>query len=144
MSDAGPPQGDAQRVIGPLGGFAIVAGSMLGIGIFLSPPIVAKHVGAPLPFLLVWMAGGLTALAGAVACAELGALFPRAGGDYVFQREAYGPSVAFASGWALFAAIFSGSSKTGPMAAVLPRSTPSIVVALYGSVSPGSLPMTSR
>lgn len=102
----------AHRVIGPLGGFAIVAGSMLGIGIFLSPPIVAKHVAGPLPFLLVWAAGGLTALAGAVACAELGTLFPRAGGDYVFQHEAYGASVAFASGWALFAAIFSGSIAT--------------------------------
>jgi APA family basic amino acid/polyamine antiporter len=99
-------------VIGPLGGFAIVAGSMLGIGIFLSPPIVARHVSDPLLFLAVWAAGGLTALSGAVACAELGVLFPRAGGDYVFQREAFGPSVAFASGWALFAAIFSGSIAT--------------------------------
>lgn len=102
----------SQRVIGPLGGFAIVAGSMLGIGIFLSPSIVAKHVAEPLPFLLVWLAGGLTALAGAVACGELGAMFPRAGGDYVFQYEAYGRSVAFASGWALFAAIFCGSIAT--------------------------------
>ena len=96
-------------MIGPLGGFAIVAGSMLGIGIFLSPPIVAQTVAEPLPFLLVWAAGGVTALAGAVACGELGAMFPRAGGDYVFQYEAYGRSVAFASGWTLFAAIFCGS-----------------------------------
>jgi APA family basic amino acid/polyamine antiporter len=104
-SEASP----APRVIGPVGGFAIVAGSMLGIGIFLSPPIVAGHVAAPLLFLAVWAAGGLTALAGAVACGELGAMLPRAGGDYVFQYEAFGPSVAFASGWALFAAIFCGS-----------------------------------
>ena len=97
------------RVIGPLGGFAIVAGSMLGIGIFLSPPIVAGYVAAPALFLSVWAAGGLTALAGAVACGELGAMLPRAGGDYVFQYEAFGPSVAFASGWALFTAIFCGS-----------------------------------
>jgi len=99
----------APRVIGPLGGFAIVAGSMLGIGIFLSPPIVAGHVASSTVFLAVWAAGGLTALAGAVACGELGAMLPRAGGDYVFQHEALGPSVAFASGWALFAAIFCGS-----------------------------------
>jgi APA family basic amino acid/polyamine antiporter len=109
---ASPEAPDARRVIGPLGGFAVVAGSMLGIGIFLSPPIVARHVSDPLLFLAVWAAGGLTALAGAVACAELGTLFPRAGGDYVFQREAFGPSVAFASGWSLFAAIFSGSIAT--------------------------------
>jgi APA family basic amino acid/polyamine antiporter len=102
----------SRRVIGPLGGFAIVSGSMLGIGIFLSPPIVAKYVAEPLPFLLVWVAGGLTALAGAVACGELGAMFPRAGGDYVFQYETYGQSIAFASGWALFAAIFCGSIAT--------------------------------
>jgi len=100
------------RVIGALGGFAIVAGSMLGIGIFLSPPIVASHVGQPALFLGVWALGGLTALAGAVACAELGTLMPRAGGDYVFQYEAFGPSVAFASGWVLFGAIFCGSIAT--------------------------------
>ena len=51
-------------------------------------------------------------MAGAVACAELGTMMPRAGGDYVFQYEAFGPSVAFASGWVLFAAIFSGSIAT--------------------------------
>ena len=112
MSAESPGASETQRVIGPLAGFAIVAGSMLGIGIFLSPPIVARHVGDPLLFLAIWAAGGLTALSGAVACGELGALFPRAGGDYVFQREAFGPSVAFASGWSLFAAIFSGSIAT--------------------------------
>lgn len=112
MSAADASAPDERRVIGRLGGFAVVAGSMLGIGIFLSPPIVARHVSDPALFLAVWAAGGLTALAGAVACAELGTLFPRAGGDYVFQREAFGPSVAFASGWALFAAIFSGSIAT--------------------------------
>jgi basic amino acid/polyamine antiporter, APA family len=100
------------RVIGPISGFAIVAGSMLGIGIFLSPSIVAAHVNSPAAFLALWALGGLTALAGAVACGELGTMMPRAGGDYVFQYEAWGPSVAFASGWVLFAAIFCGSIAT--------------------------------
>ena len=100
------------RAIGPLGAFAIVAGSMTGIGIFLSPSIVASHLPHPLPFFAVWLLGGLTALAGAVACGELGALMPEAGGDYVFQHEAYGASVAFASGWVLFGAIFCGSIAT--------------------------------
>ncbi len=97
------------RVIGSLSGFAIVAGSMLGIGIFLMPAEVigaAPDVGW---FLGLWLLGGVIAWAGAVAFAELGAMMPEAGGDYVFQREALGPSVAFASGWVLFAAIFSGS-----------------------------------
>jgi APA family basic amino acid/polyamine antiporter len=100
------------RVIGRIGAFTIVAGSMLGIGIFLSPPIVAANTGAAWSFFGVWLLGGLISLAGAVACAELGTMIPRAGGDYVFQYEAYGPSVAFASGWVLFAAIFCGSIAT--------------------------------
>ncbi len=101
---AAPP-----RVIGSVAGFAIVAGSMLGIGIFLVPAEVAGYLQAPWAFLLMWAVGGLLAFAGAVACAELGAMLPHAGGDYVFQREAFGPSAAFASGWVLFGAIFTGS-----------------------------------
>lgn len=103
---------DAPRVIGGFDSFAIVAGSMLGIGIFLSPPIVASHVPSPWIFFTIWALGGLISLAGAVACAELGTMMPKAGGDYVIQYEAYGPSVAFASGWVLFAAIFCGSIAT--------------------------------
>lgn len=102
-------QTERERVIGATGGFAVVAGSMLGIGIFLSPPIVANQVDSSALFYGLWIFGGLISLAGAVACAELGTMMPRAGGDYVFQYEAFGPSVAFASGWVLFAAIFSGS-----------------------------------
>jgi APA family basic amino acid/polyamine antiporter len=101
-----------KRVIGGMGGFSIVAGSMLGIGIFLSPPIVAANTVVPWAFFALWLLGGLISLAGAVACAELATMMPRAGGDYVFQYEAYGPSMAFASGWVLFAAIFCGSIAT--------------------------------
>ncbi len=97
------------RVIGPVAGASIVAGSMLGIGIFLSPPIVAANVPSLVGFFMLWVLGGLTALSGAVACAELATLMPRSGGDYVFQREAFGDSLAFASGWVLFGPIFCGS-----------------------------------
>ncbi len=102
-------EAQTKRVIGPLGAISIVAGSMLGIGVFLSPPLVAKALPAALPYFGVWVLAGLSALAGAVACGELGAMMPQAGGDYVFQRRAFGPSAAFASGWVLFGAIFTGS-----------------------------------
>jgi APA family basic amino acid/polyamine antiporter len=101
-----------RRVIGGMGSLALVVGSMLGIGIFIVPPQVAKHIGSVEIFGLIWLLGGVLAFAGAVACAELGSMIPKAGGDYVFQKEAYGPSVAFASGWVLFGAIFAGSIAT--------------------------------
>ena len=82
---------------------------MIGIGIFLMPRIVAESVASDLGFLAMWLLGGLVALSGAVACGELGAMMPRAGGDYVFQRRAFGSSVAFASGCVLFGAVFTGS-----------------------------------
>ncbi len=97
------------RIISLGGAYSIVVGSMLGIGIFLSPPEMARAVSSPIVFLAIWAAAGLIVLGGAVAYAELGARMPKAGGDYIFLREAMGPSVAFAAGWTLFAAIFSGS-----------------------------------
>ncbi len=104
-----PAAVDTPKVIGPLGGFAVVAGSMLGVGIFLFPAKVAFEIDTLVAFFFLWLMGGLFALAGSVACGELGAMIPKAGGDYVFQREAFGPSMAFASGWVLFVAIFCGS-----------------------------------
>ncbi len=112
MADPKQDAAEPLRVIRGLGAFAIVAGSMLGIGIFLSPSIVAAQTSSEPVFYLLWLLGGLSALAGGVACAELGTMMPRAGGDYVYQYEAFGPSVAFASGWVLFAAIFCGSIAT--------------------------------
>ncbi len=97
------------RTIGLGGAFSIVVGSMLGIGIFLSPPEMARAVSSPAVFLAIWAAAGLIVLGGAVAYAELGARMPRAGGDYVFLRASFGPSVAFAAGWTLFVGIFGGS-----------------------------------
>lgn len=98
-----------ERTLGGLAAFSVVAGSMLGVGIFLFPGQIALGVDSSTSFLLLWLVGGAMALAGAVACGELGAMLPRAGGDYVFQREAFGASLAFASGWVLFAAVFCGS-----------------------------------
>jgi APA family basic amino acid/polyamine antiporter len=109
---AAPLHDDPPRVIGPVGAFAVVAGSMLGVGIFLFAPRIAEHMGSELGLFAMLLVGGLFAWAGSVACGELGAMMPRAGGDYVFQREAFGPSMAFASGWVLFVAIFAGSTAS--------------------------------
>lgn len=88
---------------------AIVAGSMLGVGIFIGPPQVAARVSSLEWFVALWVLGGLSALCGAAAVAELGAMMPRSGGDYVYLREAYGDAVAFAVGWLQILAIFPGS-----------------------------------
>lgn len=97
------------RVLGLTSAISLVAGSMLGIGIFLTPSlVVGQGLGAPW-FFGLWVLVGLTALAGAVAYAELGAMMPEAGGDYIFLREALGPSAAFSCGWVIFGAVFTGS-----------------------------------
>jgi APA family basic amino acid/polyamine antiporter len=101
-----------RRVIGPLGALSIVAGSMLGVGIFVSPPVVAQLLPHTWAFFAVWFLGGVFALAGASAYAELGARHPHAGGDYVFVREALGPSAGFATGFMLFTCVFAGSIAT--------------------------------
>ena len=97
------------RTLGALPALALVVGSMLGIGIFISPPEVAAHVSGAVPFMLVWALGGIVALFGALCLAELGAMLPRDGGDYAYLRESWGPGVAFAAGWLQLLAIFPGS-----------------------------------
>jgi APA family basic amino acid/polyamine antiporter len=100
---------EPKRVLGLLDGVNLVAGSMLGIGIFLTPALMASHLPSAPYFFGVWVLAGLSALGGALAYGELGAMFPKAGGDYVFLREAFGPSLAFACGWVVFGAVFTGS-----------------------------------
>jgi APA family basic amino acid/polyamine antiporter len=106
------PTDEQPRVLGGLTAFSVVAGSMLGVGIFLFPGEMAREIGSAPVFLALWLVGGIVSLAGATACGELGAMMPRAGGDYVYQRAAFGPSLAFASGWVLFAAVFAGSTAS--------------------------------
>jgi APA family basic amino acid/polyamine antiporter len=87
----------------------IVVGSIVGAGIFLVSGDVAKLVHSPAALLGTWLLGGLIALAGALSNGELGGLFPRSGGEYVYLREAYGPSLGFLSGWTSFWIGFPGS-----------------------------------
>jgi APA family basic amino acid/polyamine antiporter len=87
----------------------LVVGSMIGSGIFLTSGEVAKHLPTPSLILGAWLVGGIMALTGALTYAELGAAIPRAGGHYVYLREAYGPLVGFFDGWLSFVASFPGS-----------------------------------
>jgi APA family basic amino acid/polyamine antiporter len=90
----------------------LVVSSVIGVGIFLTPGGVAKLLPQPLWFCAAWLAGGVLALAGALANAELGAMFPRAGGNYVYLRAAYHPMAGFLVGWLSFFAIFAGTVAT--------------------------------
>ncbi len=87
----------------------LVVGNTIGVGIFTTSGIVLQQVPSPGWMLIVWILGGLLAIAGALVWAELGAMFPEAGGEYVYLREAFGPFWAFLCGWAAFLASFSGS-----------------------------------
>ena len=97
------------RRLGPFDGAAIVVSNVIGSGIFIVPAFVAQSVPDARSMLLVWLVGGALAFAGAMAYAELAALRPRAGGEYVYLREAFGPVAGFLSGWTSFVAGFSGA-----------------------------------
>ena len=97
------------RRLGPIDGAAIVVSNVIGGGIFLVPAFVAQRVPHPWAMLAVWLAGGALAFSGAMAYAELAALRPRAGGEYVYLREAFGPLAAFLTGWTSFVAGFTGA-----------------------------------
>jgi len=107
-----PARPELPRVLGLISIIGIVVGTMIGSGIFINPAKVAKDVGTPGLMLAVWILGGILSFFGALAVAEMGAMFTRAGGIYVYLREAYGPMVAFLFGWTLFLVIESGTIAT--------------------------------
>ncbi len=88
---------------------AAVVANMVGAGIFTTSGFIARDTGSAWTMLGLWFAGAIVALAGALAYAELGAAIPKAGGEYVYLREVYGPVAAFLSGWTSFFAGFSGA-----------------------------------
>ncbi len=90
---------DLRRVIGFAGGTALIVGITIGGGIFRKPPTIAELVPNPLVIMGLWTAFGLISICGALAVTELSTLLPRAGGVYVFLREAYGDAAAFVFGW---------------------------------------------
>jgi APA family basic amino acid/polyamine antiporter len=91
----------------------IVIGSMIGSGIFITSAESSRLVGSPGWLLVAWALAGVMTITGALCCAELAAMMPRAGGPYVFLRQAYSPGTGFLFGWSLFLVV-----QTGTIAAV--------------------------
>src|SRR3954465_9781629 len=91
----------------------LVAGSMIGSGIFIVSASMSRTLGSPFWLLFAWIVTGVITLLGALAYGELAAMYPRAGGQYVFLRESMGPLMGFLYGWTLFVVI-----QTGTIAAV--------------------------
>jgi APA family basic amino acid/polyamine antiporter len=99
--------------LGPLDATALVVGSMIGSGIFIVSADIARQVNSPGLLLVVWIATAALTIVAALSYGELAAMMPRAGGQYVYLREAFGPLPAFLYGWTLFLVI-----QTGTIAAV--------------------------
>ncbi|MFL5546122.1 MAG: amino acid permease, partial [Gemmatimonadales bacterium] len=147
---APPPQTSAPsefiRGIGPLAAISLVVGSMIGSGIFIVSADISRQVSqwGPGALLLVWIITGAMTVTGALAYAELAAMMPRAGGQYVFLREGLSPAAGFLYGWTLFTVI-----QTGTIAAVavafgkflsvlMPGVTPDVFLSLGKLHLPGT------
>jgi len=97
-------QGSSQllRKMNLLDSTFLVIGAIIGSGIFMTTGFIAEYLPSPFMILIVWLLGGFFAMSGALAFAELGAMYPRAGGQYIYLREAYGPWAGFLFGWGFF------------------------------------------
>jgi APA family basic amino acid/polyamine antiporter len=144
-----------RRALGPFDATMLVIGAIIGAGIFINPYIVAQRLDSSFLVLTAWIAGGAIAMAGAFAFAELGSLFPQAGGHYAYLRDAYHPFAGFLYGWALLLMIECGAiaavaitfaeyalrfvGRTGAAATPLAMLAIAIVAAVnYLGVKPGS------
>src|ERR1044071_1434602 len=102
-----------KQSLGLLDATMIVAGSMIGSGIFIVSADIARNVGSAGWLITVWVLTGFMTLTAALSYGELSAMFPKAGGQYVYLRESFNPLTAFLYGWSFFAVI-----QTGTIAAV--------------------------
>ena len=105
---AASPDSELVRAIGLGSAILFVVGSVIGSGIFLTTGVMAATIPSTSLLLLAWTLGGVLAIAGGLTYAEMGSMFPRSGGVYVFLREAYGPLPAFLYGWAALLVVISG------------------------------------
>lgn len=138
------PRDQLQRQLTLTDATLLVVASVIGAGIFFTPGRVAELLPQPGWIFAAWTVGGLLSLAGALASAELGAMFPRAGGDYVYLREAIHPMAGFLVGWLTFFAIYAGTIAALSAAfaegvsgrlGLGPAATVSIAIAVTAAVS---------
>ena len=108
-----------RRVFRVRDGVALIISNVVGVGIFTTPAIIAKLVPEPSAMLALWIAGGCLALAGAMSYAQLGRMWPSAGGEYIYLSKAYGPTAGFLSGWTSLIAGFSGAVAASAVGLVI-------------------------
>src|SRR5689334_6054113 len=135
MTQPSQPRITYARRLGLFSATMAVMGGIIGSGVFLGPQIVAARVGDAGLTLVAWVVGGVIALAGAFCFGELGARRPRAGGGYVYLRDAFGPVPAFLYGWALLLVIATGAT------AAVAVTFASYTVALLGLPLRATLPL---
>ena len=129
---------ELKRDIGLFSATILVIANMVGTGIFTTSGFIIKELGDPQTMLLCWFLGGIFALSGAFCFGELGAMFPRAGGEYVFLRESFGKGAAFLSGWISLIVGFSAPIAAAAIASatylfrLLPVSATWVTVNLFG------------
>jgi APA family basic amino acid/polyamine antiporter len=110
LEPAAATKPDLARQLGMLDATAIVIGIVIGSGIFVLPNLIARNLPSSAAILAAWIVSGVLSLFGALAYAELGAMMPATGGQYVVLREAYGPLCAFVCAWTFMLAVLSGGS----------------------------------
>ncbi|HET7598899.1 MAG TPA: amino acid permease [Gemmatimonadales bacterium] len=146
LPDAKSGETQFVRGIGPLAAVSLVVGSMIGSGIFIVSADISRQVSAygPAGLLLAWAATGVITIIGALAYAELAAMMPNAGGQYVFLREGLSPLAGFLYGWTLFAVIQSGTIAAVAVAfgrflgVLVPSLTPEVFLPLGSFRMPGA------
>ena len=135
---------DLPRRLGMLDATAIVVGIVIGSGIFVLPNVIARSVPSYAGIVAAWLIGGVLSFFGALAYAELGAMLPATGGQYVYLREAYGPMCAFVCGWTFMLAVLAGGSAwmavtfsiyLGYFVPLTPVAAKAIAVVLIGVLS---------
>lgn len=110
--DPGASSGGLRRILGPLSVGCVGVGAAIGSGIFATPHVAARYVQSPWTILVLWLVAGIITLLQTLVTAELATRMPRAGGEYQYLREAYGPFAAFFFGWSFTIFIVGGGSGT--------------------------------